>query len=85
MLIAGAMYPDNLEVQLQTSSTLLTSAASLENLRGYVDVEPDIARYTSEAIKFARKTVDRFPNAGRAYGQLAFVMTRTGGAKEECR
>ncbi len=83
MLIIGTMYPDDLETQLHASSTLFATADSLENLRGIVEVGPDIARYANEAISFARRTVDRFPNAGRAYGQLAFVLTRTGGDKKE--
>ncbi len=86
MLIAGTIYPDNLEVQLHIPSTLLMTVSNLESLRGIGvsrDVGPDIARYTSEAVKFARKTVDRFPDAGRAYGQLGFVLSLTGGGKEE--
>lgn len=85
-LIAGAVYSDNLEVQLQIPSALLMTVSNLESLRGIGvsrDVGPDMARYTSEAIRVARKTVDRFPNAGRAYGQLAFVQSLTGGDKKE--
>ncbi len=86
MLIAGAIYPDNLEVQLHVPSTLLMTVSTLENLRGIGvsrEIGPDVARYTSEAVKFARKTVDRFPDEGRAYGQLGFVLSLTGGGKEE--
>jgi hypothetical protein len=43
-----------------------------------VDYSEDIALFNKKSLEFAEKTLSRFSDEGRAYGQVGFVLARTG-------
>lgn len=82
--------PDNLNTQLRIPSSLLAAANALEMLKTHDSGEGANAGYSEEieilkrkSVELAEKTMKRFPDEGRAYGQLAFVLYRTGGDKKK--
>lgn len=77
---------DDLNVQLRIPSSLLISCDTLKMLEDpdsqefqNIDFSRDIAFLKKKSLELAEKTLSRFPDEGRAYGQVGFVLARTGG------
>lgn len=80
---------NDLNTQLRIPSSLVAATHALEMLKNSdskgnsnTAYSQDIKILKRKSIELAKKTLRRFPDAGRAYGQLAFVLYRTSGKKK---
>jgi inorganic pyrophosphatase len=48
-----------------------------------LDYSEDIALFQKKSLELAERTLSHFPDEGRAYGQVGFVLVRTGGDKSK--
>lgn len=88
MILYNYLPADDLEAQLKIPSSVLMAGDTLRMLADpdsqqskYRDFSEDIALYKKTSLEFSEKTLSRFPEEGRAYGQVGFVMDRIGGDK----
>jgi hypothetical protein len=88
ILLNNYVPVDDLEAQLRIPSTLLMASDTLKMLAApdtkentNLDYSEDIALFKEKSLELAENTLLRFPNEGRAYGQVGFVLVRTGGEK----
>jgi len=88
VLINNYLPVDDLDAQLRIPSTLLMAGDTLKMIEDTeskelpnFDYSEDIALFKKKSLELAEQTLSRFPNEGRAYGQVGFVLARTGGDK----
>jgi tetratricopeptide (TPR) repeat protein len=85
ILLNSYVPVDDLDAQLKIPSTLLMAGDTLKMLVASdskeihnLNYSEDIALFKEKSLEFAEKTLSRFPDEGRAYGQVGFVLVRTG-------
>jgi hypothetical protein len=86
MILYNYVSADDLDAQLRIPSSVLVAGDILKMLEDpdsqelqYLDFSKDIAFLKKKSLELAEKTLSRFPDEGRAYGQVGFVLARTGG------
>lgn len=86
IILYNYVSTDDLEAQLRIPSSLLISCDILKMLEDpdsqefqNLDFSKDITLFKKKSLELAEKTLLRFPDEGRAYGQVGFVLARTGG------
>ncbi len=90
LILYNYLPADDLQAQLKIPSSLLMAGDTLkllENLDSqeskHQDFSEDIALLKKKSLELSEKTLSRFPNEGRAYGQVGFVLARIGGDKHK--
>jgi hypothetical protein len=88
ILLNSYLPVDDLDAQLRIPSTLLMAGDTLKMIEDprskkthKLDYSEDIAFFNKKSLELAETTLSRFPDEGRAYGQVGFVLVRTGGDK----
>ena len=88
IILNNYLPSDDLDAQLRIPSTLLMASDALKMIEDpgskespKLDYSQDIAFFTKKSLELAEATLSRFPDEGRAYGQVGFVLVRTSGDK----
>lgn len=88
IILYNYVSTDDLDAQLRIPSLLLMSCDILKMLEDpdsqefqNLDFSKDIKLFKKKSLELAEKTLSRFPDEGRAYGQVGFVLARTCGSK----
>ncbi len=90
MILFKYLPADDLQAQLKIPSSLLMASDTLKLLENkdskdsqHQDFAEDIALLKKKSLELSEKTLSRFPDEGRAYGQVGFVLSRIGADKSK--